>query len=58
MSGQVKSANWLCDEAFELVELAGTYVDDGAFRTAAAKLREAADRLDLADKARSKELGS
>ncbi len=34
------------DRAFELVELAGIYVDDGAFRTAAMKLRAAADLLD------------
>ena len=30
----------------ELIELAKTYAEDGAFRTAAARLREAADMLD------------
>lgn len=52
-----RSADWLCDEAFRLVDLAGTYVDDGAFKTAADRLRQAADKLDLAVKARNRELG-
>ncbi|MBW4972110.1 hypothetical protein KZZ08_00675 [Roseovarius mucosus] len=35
------------EKAFELVELAGIYVDDGAPATAADRLRKAADLLDV-----------
>jgi hypothetical protein len=38
----------LTDLAFEKVELAGVYVDDGAFRSGARCLREAADLLERA----------
>lgn len=34
------------DQAGDLIELAGTYAGDGAFRTAANRLRQAADLLD------------
>lgn len=34
------------ERAYELVELAGTYLADGALRTAALRLRSAADVLD------------
>ena len=34
------------DDAFALVEMAGIYVDDGALRTAADRLRKAADILE------------
>lgn len=48
----------LVDRAFEKVELAGVYVDDGAFRSAARVLREAADLLDRAADQASQGLGS
>lgn len=36
----------LAENAFEKVELAGVYLDDGAPREAARLLRQAADKLD------------
>jgi hypothetical protein len=34
------------EDAFELVQVAGTYIEDGAPRTAADRLRQAASILD------------
>lgn len=47
----------LADRAAETVQLAQTYFDDGAFRTAAERLRTAADLLDQAALIRSTEIG-
>lgn len=38
----------LIERAFELVELAGAYIEDGALHTGAAKLRDAADKMQQA----------
>jgi len=46
------------ERSYELVELAGTYVEDGALRTAAAQLRKAAERMETAADARDRELGA
>lgn len=47
----------LCDLAAAQFEVAAAYVDDGAFRTASARLRQAAELLDRAADVREKVLG-
>lgn len=42
----IEKMNRTPDDAFDLVQMAGVYVDDGAFRTAADRLRQAATILD------------
>lgn len=44
------------DDVFEKVQLAGVYVDDGAFHTAARVLREAADMMKSVADAKDAEL--
>ncbi len=44
------------DDVFELVEIAGVYIDDGAPRTAADRLRKAAAILDQLADARENEI--
>lgn len=41
---------------FELIDLAVTYIDDGALHTGVARLREAADAIEIVAKKRDAEI--